>query len=342
MPKQFKTKSLKSVGKKASRVGKKVNKGLQKIAKNRQKQREKNNKLVYKALVVLDNAEKRYKAALNGDDSVEVRLKDGLDFERKRAKLEKMLDKVKLSDDDKERLKLMSRPTYYDKRIEYNIKYSQPVTKKSPITGKEVTSYDSTSKWVTQSQINAMKSREKKGTASKQDKQILSNWQKATSAANATINETEFAPELANFQGVEYVDPVAQARIMANRRKKTIDLSTGGASQIINDFSYFTGSKYKSEFVSEFVDWVRGAMTDKKFFAEFETYYKSSDCDDVRAAIAKAKGKQWYKEYGEVAAAIVEFCSRLENFYGDDIPNKSKFDEVRDMAEAAANEINEY
>lgn len=329
--------SFKSIERKAKKVGKSINKGLKKIAKNRENQRKKNNKLVYKALVVLDNAEKRVKAAQSGDDRVEVRVKDNLNFERKREWLESRLDKIKLKPEDVERIKKMARPSYYDSRIEYKIKYSKEDTKVSQITGKEVTSYVSAEKWVTQRQINGMKTREKNGTATHDDLQILSNWQKATSEANATITETEFASDLANMKGVEYVDPVAQARIMGNRRK-SLDLSTGGSSQIINDLSYFQSSKYKSEFVNNFVSWIRGAMADKKFFAEVEKYYKSSDCDDVRKMINGAKGKQWYEEYTNVAAALAEFCARLENFYGDEIPNSSEFSDVKSECEAVAAE----
>lgn len=286
--------------------------------------------LIDKALVVVDDAQKRIGSAkLHG---VGVNIKYGVDLNRTKNELialkkteQRAQGKKAYIDDSKVAyLKEASRKTYYDNFIEYLLSYSAPQSRKSKKTGKVVKDYVRGNKWVTQKEINAMKRKEQSGTATDEEVQLLSNWQDATATASDAINVTEL-PTVA--KGVEATDEQRAQMIRARRNRRSLDLTIGGQSTLINDLSYFLGSKFKADVIRSFIDWLRkGMSTNKKFFAEVENLYHNHD--SLKREIDDAKGANWYKQYKLIIAALEEIMQTLENHYGDTIEFKEEFDNL--------------
>ena len=171
-----------------------------------------------------------------------------------------------------------------------------------------------------------MKRKEQSGTATDEEVQLLSNWQDATATASDAINVTEL-PTVA--KGVEATDEQKAQMIRARRNRRSLDLSIGGQSTLINDLSYFLGSKFKAEVIRSFIDWLRkGMSTNKKFFAEVENLYHKSG--SLKRQIDDAKGANWYKQYKLIIAALEEIMQTLENHYGDTIEFQEEFDNLHE------------
>lgn len=309
------------------------------MAKNQQLITPEIDNLIDKALVVVDNAQRRIdSAAKNGDG---VRVKHWLDLEKTKRELKALKKSQQRSEGKRayidkskvEFLKEASKPTYYDKWIEYNLSYSASQSKTSKKTGKTITDYIRGRKWVTQSEINAMRRKERAGTATPEEIQLLANWQEATKIASDAINTTTL-PKVS--KGVEATDEQRAQMIRARRNRHSLDLSIGGQSTLINDLSYFLGSRFKAEVIQSFVDWLRKGMQDKKFFAEVETLYHRNG--KLQRDIDDAKGANWYKQYKIIINALAELMQQLEDHYGDKLDFKEEFDILHDAVETKSME----
>lgn len=314
------------------------------MAKNQQLITSDIENLIDKALVVVDNAQRRIASANKHGGG--ARTAFWLDLEetkkdikalkkenfRKNSKGE-VVRKAYIDNSKVEFLKQAANPRYYDKWIEYNLSYGAEQSKKSKKTGKTITDYVRERKWVSQKEINAIRRKEKAGTATPEEMSLLSSWQKATETANEAISTTVL-PKLE--EGIEATDEQKAQMIRARRNRRSLDLSIGGQSTLINDLSYFLGSKFKSEVIKEFIDWARkGMKKDKKFFAEIENLYHSRD---IHQKIDEAKGANWYQQYKEIISALEELMHELENHYGDKIDFKEEFDRLHEEVETRAME----
>lgn len=295
--------------------------------------------LIDKALVVLDDAQKRIDSAkLHG---VGVNIKHDIDLNKNKKELMDLKKseqraagkRAYIYESKIAFLKEASNKTYYDNFIEYLLSYSTPQSRKSMKTGKMVTDYVRGNKWVTQKEINAIRRKEQSGTASDTEVQLLANWQEATKTASDAINVTTL-PKV--DKGVEATDEQRAQMIRARRNRHSLDLSIGGQSTLINDLSYFLGSKFKAEVIRSFIDWLRKGMQDKKFFAEVETLYHRNG--KLQRDIDDAKGANWYKQYKIIISALAELMQQLEDHYGDRLDFKEEFDNLHDAVETKAME----
>lgn len=272
--------------------------------------------LIDKALTTIDNAKKRIQDA--SDSGTPVQTKHWLDLDRMERDIKAYRSRSKISVSNLGFLREAAHPTYYDKWISYQLKFSEESTKYSKRTGKPVTSYNSKYKWVTQAEINSIKRKELKGTATAEEIQLLSHWQDSTMKANQAINETSL-PTV--DRSVPATDEDKIRAIRARRASRKLDVSIGGQSDLINDLSYFLGSKliasdgkYNLSYVPDFIQWYRDeASKNKVFFGEVEQLYRRNT--EIRKQLQDAKGANLYVQVRKIAQALVELITKIKESY---------------------------
>lgn len=206
-------------------------------------------------------------------------------------------------------LKEAARPTYYDKIIKYDLPYTE---QRGSFT---VTS----TKTLSQYEINRIKNKDARGgDLTSTETSYLMAWSEATSTAN-------------NYHNVPIIQTDAQMQeFIKNSRKKSLDLSFGGMSSLINDLTY----SQDIEVAKDFITWLRDVMKDPQIFASVEKWYNTTnEGKKARYTINLAKGKNWYKNYKKFAESVVEMIDMLDNTFNLQAPSV-----LREKAEAIASE----
>lgn len=276
--------------------------------------------LIDKALTVVDDTRKRiYDASKSAgskkkDTISGVNVKYWLDLDETESRLKEMRNSKTISPATLGYLKEASRSTYYDKQISYQLRYGEESSKISNRTGKTVTSINSKFKWVTQAEINKYRRKELKGTATREELEVLSHWQDATSVANQAISGVGL-PKVEKSVGA--TDEARQRAIRARRASRKVDLSIGGQSDLINDLSYFLGSKYEGfDYIRDFISWYRGAaQNNKQFLGEIEELYRKNT--EIRKLFQNARGANMYTQIKKIAQALNELISIIKGAYNN-------------------------
>lgn len=292
--------------------------------------------LIDKALTVVDDTRKRiYDASKSADNKKKdtisgVNVKYWLDLDKTEARLKEMRNSKTISPSNLGYLKEASRSTYYDKQISYQLRYGEESSRVSSRTGKTITSLNSKFKWVTQAEINKYRRKELKGTATREELELLSHWQDATSVANQVISGAGL-PKME--KSIAATDEARQRAIRASRASRKVDLSIGGQSDLINDLSYFLGSKYEGfDYIRDFIDWYRGAVqNNKQFLGEIEELYRKNT--EIRKLFQDARGANMYTQIKKIAQAFNELISIIKGAYNNLYDSKT-LDEIQETAEA--------
>lgn len=114
-----------------------------------------------------------------------------------------------------------------------------------------------------------------------------------------------------NYENVPILQTEAdvQAFIKASRNK-SLDLSFGGQSALLNDLAYT--ERAKGDIGHDLVEWLRTLMQDKTVFAKIEKWYQSPSGFELRQAINAATGAAWYKQFKLISAMIDRLLDNLE------------------------------
>lgn len=221
----------------------------------------------------------------------------------------------------KQYLKEASRPKYYDQVIYYTVTYFDKRHKHDDIAKPDY-------KTITEAEIKRLRRKENKGA-------VLTANELGYTAQAASINAEDNAVNEINNTGLKAQNAKDIDRIMKSRGQKTLDLSFGGNSSLINSLSFAVGGKYQTVVINDFVNYLKNVMKDRQTFAEIEKWVQTtSDGKIFRQIIDEARERSYYKSIKEICQAISLFSTAYLDFKGDMTPGKEELESLRDRAEA--------